>query len=133
MPFPVDEKYVLQTERKLGVTFPASFRLKMITSNGGELETEEDAWQLYPVFDDTDNTRLKRTCNDIVRETEQARQWQGFPAKAVAIAGNGYGDQLVFLINESEPTRLLPSVYQWDHETGELSLLVEDLSLLVEE
>jgi hypothetical protein len=70
MPFPVDEKYVIQTEQKLGVRFPDSFREKMQTDNGGLVVTLPDAWTLYPFFDTSDKKRLKRTSNDLVRETE---------------------------------------------------------------
>lgn len=41
MPFPVEEKYTLQTEKKLGVTFPPSFRERMIKNNGGEAKTPQ--------------------------------------------------------------------------------------------
>ncbi len=34
MPFPVDIKYVKETEQKLGVKFPASFVIRMVKSNG---------------------------------------------------------------------------------------------------
>lgn len=89
MPFPVEEQYIIQTERKLSVTFPDSFRKKMMRENGGEILTEVDDWQLYPFLDASDRKRLTRTANDIVRETEQAREWRDFPEAAVAIGENG--------------------------------------------
>ncbi len=130
MPFPIDENFILQTEQILGVTFPPNFRLKMMQSNGGEIETDEDVWELYPFFDNTDKVRLKRTCNDIVRETNQAREWENFPSLAVAIAGNGCGDQLIFLVDENDITKLGESLYQWQHETGEVLVVATDIRVL---
>ena len=85
MPFPVDLKFVTEAERKLGVKFPASFVLRMVRSNGGEVATPPDSWVLFPFLDTSDRKRLKRTCNDIVLETRKAREWRGFPGKGVAI------------------------------------------------
>jgi len=81
MPFPINEKYIIATEEKLRVKFPESFRAKMMEKNGGEVETPPDAWRLYPFLDTSDKKRLKRTCNDIVRETTNAKGWIGFPEK----------------------------------------------------
>ena len=119
MPFPVAEQFIVETERKLGVLFPASFRARMSQNNGGELSTKEDDWQLYPFFDTSDRKRLSRTSNDIVRETASARKSRGFPPEAVAIGANGLGDHLVFLPSR-EPTILEPWPFIWLHETGEL-------------
>ncbi len=92
MPFPVDEKYIVQCEQKLGVTFPKSFRDKMMEENGGTLETPPDAWRLYPFWDTSNRKRLTRTAYDIIRETESARQWTGFPEDAIAVGTNDMGD-----------------------------------------
>ncbi len=97
MPFPVAEQFIVETERKLGVSLPDAFRARMSRSNGGELSTDDDDWQLYPFFDTSDRRRLSRTSNDIVRETTSAREWRGFPPGAIAIAANGSGDHLVFI------------------------------------
>jgi len=129
MPFPIDEKYIVATEAKLGVTFPASFRSKMMADNGGEVATPPDAWQLYPFFDTSDKKRLKRTCNDIVRETASAKEWHGFPSDAVAIGANGSGDQLVFLATEGQAV-LGNKVYWWDHETGRVQKVADDFGKL---
>lgn len=102
MPFPVDERYIAQTETKLAVKFPNSFREKMMKENGGEIEAPADAWALYPFFDSSDKKRVKRTSNDIVRETENALKWDRFPVNAVAIGANGSGDQLIFLKDNSD-------------------------------
>jgi len=84
MPFPVDRKYIEQMESKLAVTFPEAFHTGMAVLNGGEIDTGQEYWRLFPVFDTSDKKRLKRTSNDIVRETISAKDWTGFPEYAVA-------------------------------------------------
>jgi hypothetical protein len=129
MPFPVDEKYIINAEDKLGVKFPQSFRQKMMNCNGGEVETPPDVWQLYPFFDTSDKKRLKRTCNDITRETANAQKWDGFPDTAVAIGSNGGGDLLIFMHGKSDNC-LQNVVFWWDHETGTVSKTANDFSEL---
>lgn len=121
MPFPVDERYITETEKKLGTKLPFDYVKKMKKENGGEVESLTDAWVLYPIFDSSDKQRLKRTCNDVVRETQNARAWTGFPADAVAIGSNGCGDQLVLLRDTQSPEALASEVYWWDHETEVLT------------
>ncbi|CAM4268451.1 SMI1 / KNR4 family protein [Mycobacterium basiliense] len=131
MPFPVDEKYILAAEEKLGVTFPSGFRIKMMADNGGTVEApaDEEIWDLYPFFDTSDKKRVKRTCNDIVRETASAKEWTGFPANAVAIGANGCGDRLVLLANV-DGSVLQDEVFCWDHETGDLDKVADDFAEL---
>src|SRR5262245_41114114 len=126
MPFPVEIKYVSEAEAKLGVKFPASFVTKMTKVNGGMVTTSGDSWELYPFRDSSDRKRLSRTCNDIVRETLQARQWPAFPQEAVAIGANGGGDQLVLLPQRDGPHALSHEVFWWDHETGEINHVADD-------
>lgn len=123
MAFPVEEYFIVETEKKLGVRFPRDYVKKMMKENGGSVKTSPDAWVLYPIFDMSDKKRLKRTCNDVVRETQNARDWPGFPNDAVAIGGNGGGDQLVLLPDGNSPDALGDDVFWWDHETGDLNLV----------
>jgi len=51
MPFPIDPIYVEQAEIESGSKFPAIYRAAMISRNGGIIESEDDSWQLFPVFD----------------------------------------------------------------------------------
>ncbi|WP_297814486.1 SMI1/KNR4 family protein [uncultured Polaribacter sp.] len=88
MPFPIDEKYILETETELNVKFPSEFKNRMIKSNGGELVTDEFEFELYPFFDKSDRKRISRTCNHIGLETKNAREWNGFPENGIAI-GSG--------------------------------------------
>lgn len=119
MPFALDPSFVGAAETKLGVMLPAEYRASMVRANGGCVEADGEVWWLHPIFDASDRTRIKRTSNDIIHETLEARAWSGFPPEAVAFAGNGPGDRLVFL---PEPASgcLAPDVYRWDHETTEL-------------
>ena len=132
MPYPVDVKYVNEAERKLGVKFPASFVVRMVNNNGGDVAAWPDAWNLYPFLDTSDRKRLKRTCNDIVSETKKARTWPGFPADAVAMGANGGGDYLVLLPSPDAP-KVLGPVCWWDHETGELNFICDDYDNLAGE
>src|SRR5262245_36557000 len=130
MPFPVDSAFIERAAQRLGIRLPLSYIAYMQRSNGGDVDAANDTWQLFPIFDDSDKNRTKRTCNDIVRETKIARDWTGFPSTGVAIASNGTGDKLVFMPNESNE-RLAEQVHWWDHETGELAVVAEDFGELV--
>ncbi len=96
MPFPLDIKFVRRAEAALGIAFPSGFIRRMLADNGGEqfVQLVGDTFQLFPFFDDSDKKRLKRTCNDIVRETGKARECAGFPPNAVAIGADGGGNYL---------------------------------------
>jgi len=123
MPFPVEEKYINKTEEKLGVKFPKEFRDKMIQNNGGEFESLidgfEDHWTLFPFLDESNNKRVKRTCNDIILENKGAKGWSSFPAEVIAIANNGCGDYLV--LKKAEGENLDEKIYYWNHEEGLLT------------
>jgi hypothetical protein len=110
MAFPVSEDKIAAAEAALGRSLPTVLRERLLADNGGEAEDHNgDGWFLHPVRDDSDRKRLSRTANDIVRETEAAREWDEFPADAVAIAGDGRGDALVLLPGSDE-------IYIWSHE-----------------
>jgi SMI1 / KNR4 family (SUKH-1) len=109
---------------------PGDYRACTLASNGGELSTADDDWQVFPVFDDSDSKSATRSANHIVRETAAARQWRGFPIEGVALAANARGDFLVFLPHEDDPGVLAPAVYLWDHETGKSAYIAASLSKL---
>ena len=73
MPFPIPLAKIAETEGSMGVTFPASFRQRMSRDNGGELELDDEPWWLIPFRDTTNKKTLSRSCNDIRRETDEAR------------------------------------------------------------
>ena len=74
MAFPVEEKYILETESEFSVVFPAKFRDRMITMNGGELVSDDFEFELYPFIDKSDKKRISRTCNHIGLETKNAME-----------------------------------------------------------
>jgi hypothetical protein len=128
MAFPVDMKWITQTESKLGVRFPAAFVTSMSRMNGGSVRTKIDVFELHPFLDGSDRKRIGRTCNSIDRETATARTFSEFPSDAVAIGANGGGDLLVLIPMEDRSEILDHAVYWWDHETGEIDLVADDFS-----
>ncbi len=131
MPFSVEQKYIKQMESKLGVTFPKAFHTGMVISNGGEIDTGQEYWRLFPVFDTSDKKRLKRTSNDIIRETKTAKEWTGFPESGVAIGCNDSGDFLIMLSMVDDKSRLQDVVYAWDHETGKIRIVSPTVEILM--
>lgn len=111
MPFPIDEKHISAVEAQIGWQFPSDLRQRLLWNNGGEITANDDVWTLYPIWDPSDQKRMKRTINHVLHETQVARQWPNFPADALAIAENGGGDRLIVRPNA-------PRIEWWDHETG---------------
>lgn len=132
MPFSVDVQWVRAAEEKLGCRFPSSYVVRLCRNNGGAVDVGDDRFDLYPVYDQSDRKRLKRTCNDVVRETMQAADWPDWPDAAVAIGSNGTGDRLVLLRMEEDPEHLQHAVYWWDHETGDCQLVADDFGDLAD-
>jgi len=128
MPFPIDEKYVIETESELNVKFPNGFKTRMIKINGGELITDEFEFELYPFFDKSDKKRISRTCNHIGLETKNAREWNGFPANGIAIGADGFGNQLILTHNGNG--NLTDKLYFWNHETREVEKIAESINKL---
>jgi hypothetical protein len=85
----------------------------------------DDVWNLHPILDTSYRKRLKRSCNDILRETEFMRDWPGWPENALAIGENGGGDRLVLLrVNRQYES----TVYVWLHDTDEVVAVAEVFS-----
>ncbi|UQB69986.1 SMI1/KNR4 family protein [Epilithonimonas zeae] len=127
MPFPIDLKYIEETEKELGLTFPDSFKNKMRKENGGALSTKEDDWQLFPFFDQADQKRISRTSNHIVLETKLARNWGNFPVDGIAIASNGSADYLILLTTKENDKLLDDKIFSWLHETGEVKEIAKSI------
>lgn len=130
MAFPIDIKYIIETEQVLGLVFPDNFKSKMMQVNGGELMTEDDDWQLFPFFDKSDNKRISRTCNHIILETNQAKQWENFPVNGIAIGSNGCGDLLLLLPTKEDNRKLSDEIFIWFHETGETEKIANSINEL---
>jgi len=47
MPFPVETKWIRETEAKLGVGFPAEFVSAMAKMNGGTVRTSIDDFEIW--------------------------------------------------------------------------------------
>jgi hypothetical protein len=121
MAFPVDEHAIVAAEDALGFGLPKPLRARLARCNGGEVTTENDVWELHPVLDPSNKKRLLRSFNDIVKETNSARQWARFPAEAIAVASNGSGDYLIAFAGSED-------IFEWCHETGDITLAQVDLS-----
>jgi hypothetical protein len=137
MPQGVEERFIDEAQRRLGVRFPESYRRAIAAANGGEVCVADETWDLHPVRDTSDARRRRKTCDDVLNETAQAREWRGFPDGAVAIGGNGFGDRLIFLPPETadpdaSPVTLGPEVCVWWHDTGETKVVASDFSELAE-
>ncbi len=130
MPFRIDLDQIRKTEQRLGRILPSSFVYRMLRENGGTILIDEEDWVLNPIFDESDSKRVSRTCHDIIRETESARQWHGFPAHGISIATNGLGDHLLFLPSH-HPNRFAETVYELAHETSEVVEIAPDFDALV--
>ncbi len=115
---PVEERFIVDAERALGVRFPAGYRAWLRRQNGGEVQIDEEWWDLHPVADTSDPRRIGPTWDHVCRQTEQARLLGGFPEAAVAIGDDGSGDRLVLMLHAAEG-RLELGV--WRHVTGEVA------------
>ncbi len=118
---------ILEAERQLGARFPASYAAAMKRHNGGEIATEMDLWELYPLPGPAGSARAHQESGDVVEETLERRSWPGFPEGAVALADNGLGDQLIMLQNGAQ---FGPECFFWNHESAELEQMAADFSEL---
>ncbi|PCI35130.1 MAG: SMI1/KNR4 family protein [Flavobacteriaceae bacterium] len=130
MPFPVNEKYIIETESEMKIKFPNEFKNRMMKSNGGELSTEEYEFELFPFFDKSDRKRISRTCNHIGLETKNAREWNGFPENGIAIGSDGIGNLIILTHNGNRI--LTDNVYFWNHEIGQIEKIAESINELDE-
>ncbi len=128
MPFPINEKYIIETESELNVKFPPEFKTRMMEDNGGEIDSGNFFFQLHPFFDKSDKKRISRTCNHIGLETKNAREWNGFPKNGIVIGDGGSGD-LIFLQHNRNGI-LSDEIYLWDH--GEIEKIAETINELNE-
>ena len=126
MPFPLDEKYIKETESELNIKFPPEFKNRMIKLNGGELVTDEFEFELYPFFDKSDKKRISRTFNHIGLETKNAREWNGFPENGIAIGSDGFGN-LIILTHRGDGI-FTDEIHFWNHEIGQTEKIAESIT-----
>jgi hypothetical protein len=104
----------------------------MFVENGGEITTQTDEWILYPLYDKSSSKRISRTCNHLVLETKLARDWDNFPQNGIAIATNGFGDQLFLVPFQYDPKILQEVIFIWLHETEEIIKTANSIAELIE-
>jgi hypothetical protein len=126
MTFPLDSRFVDVAEHSMGVRFPKSYIDFMRETNGGT--TPGDGWLLHPIFDTSDRTRIKRTCNHVVRETERVRAYEGFPERAVVIGENLEHVLLLLLPDAAHANQLGNAIYAWHPFHQDLVKVVDDFS-----
>lgn len=127
MAFDLSEEELAKTEIEIGVRLPESYRSAMKASNGGTVEARDEEWELFPLRDTSSPKRLSRSASHVLNETQQAKEWPGFPERAYAIASNGAGDLLVLL---NEGGELKPQIFAWSHEDCSLSLVASEFGEL---
>ena len=132
MPFQLDKKHIEEKENEIGITFPTSFKKKMLTKNGGELFIEDEVWFLHPFFDKTNNKTISRTCNHIGLETKIANKYINFPKQAIVIGENGGGDKVIMLPDSKDLNMLSDYIYIWLHETGDIQKVGDNINDLPE-
>lgn len=128
MAFDISEDQVAATEGELGRQLPPVYRAKMMANNGGTAFDDEDQWDIHPIKDTSDRKRLSRSCNHVIAETKAAREWRGFPDDALAIGGNGFGDVMILLPSQADPSVYGDQIFVFWHETGEVKPLADDFS-----
>jgi len=125
MGFNLEKKFIIETEKQLNYVFSDSYAKKMTNNNGGELTIENEGWFLFPIFDNSDKKRLKRTFNDIIRETKFFHsQYEGFN-EYITFAYNGSGDYLLFNKN------IKKEIFIFFHESEEIKKIANDFNELL--
>jgi hypothetical protein len=110
---PTNESCIAEAERNGHFRFPLWWKRALLSSNGFAVEANGENWDAFPVMDRSSRKHISRSANHVLQETAVFRDFRGFPTDAVAIAGNGSGDCLIFIEGEDD-------VYVWDHETGNI-------------
>ena len=113
MGLPVGEELIAEAEAKLGRRLPEGFRERTKQANGGTAVKIGGKWfELYPVWDPTNRKTVRRSFNNVVRETESLYRALGefLPEGGVVLGSNAYGDPLILLPDES--------LVIWGHRTG---------------
>ncbi|MEG3754018.1 SMI1/KNR4 family protein [Psychromonas arctica] len=127
MAFNLDEKYLFEAEELLKAKLPLEYKNTILKNNGGEIEVDDEIWELYPIFDKADRKRISRTCNHIISETKSCKEFGNFSSDYLAIAGNGCGDQMVLI---KETNSYLSAVHIWSHETGSVLKVADNFGEL---
>lgn len=112
----------------MGVVLPQVYKQRMARANGGTLSLGDEVWFLFPLRDHSDRAALRRTAEDVQRETSRARaDGLGFPDDGIAIGHNGAGD-ILFLRCDGSLVR--DELWTFRMRGGELACVATDLSTL---
>ena len=126
MAFTLDDRFIKAAEQSNGSQFPQSYADFMRKTNGGT--TADDSWLLHPIEDTSDRTRIKRTCNHVLRETAKARRYERLPEGAVVIGEDMENTLLLLLPDSSDAGQLGTAVYGWHPFHQDLHEVVSDFS-----
>lgn len=129
MALPIDMRKIAETEKELGLTFPAVFKLHMSRCNGGAVLIDDEQWVLYPFFDNTDRRTITRSSLDIRYHTREHASRIGYPSDGIAIAHNDAGEVLLLRPNGQH---LGPEVWRFEGYSGEVSKFLDDVGELWE-
>lgn len=127
MALPTETQFIEKVENQLGKKFPLWLTERLLKENGGKIEALDDSWELFSVLDNRDKKHLTRSATQIITETKTAKQWEGFPQEAIAIASNGTGDLLVLLPKDEQS--LDDKVYLWEHDSDDEELQIVEINL----
>lgn len=130
MAIPTSDEVIRATEMELKANFPDSYRSYILECNGGEIENDEDCWEMASIRDTTDKRTIKKTAYSVYESTKSAMDWQFFPRNGVAIGDNGLGDVMFMHISNGA---IGPELYVYLHETGESIKLANDFKEYLDE
>jgi len=125
MGFNLDNLSIAKTEQLLDFEFSSSYKERMSYNNGGEITIQNEGWFLLPIFDNSDKKRLKRTFNDIIKETRLFHSEYSNFHSYIPFAYNGTGDYLVF--NKNSKTK----IFIFFHEYKKIKKIAEDFTELL--
>jgi hypothetical protein len=123
MAIPTTPEMIRATEMELRAQFPESYRSYILECNGGEIENDDDCWEMASIRDTTDKRTIKKTAYSVFECTKSAMDWQYFPRNGIALGDNGFGD--VMFMHKSNGV-IGPELFMYLHETGESVKLAVD-------
>ena len=96
-------------EEKFKTQLPIEYYNWIEKNLGKEIVLDNTTWRILSPHSE----------DGLAYTTERFRKWPGFPEKAVTIASDAGGNQLVFKF-DPRTEKLGKTVFIWDHESGAL-------------
>lgn len=110
-----EEKNIINAEEKLNIKFPQVIRERLKAENGFQW----GYWVFYCVYDEEDKFH---TFDDIIRQNQNdLAGWQKYIPEGYAAIASEDNWCLVLKLGDNES-----KVYQYNNETGELTLYAEN-------